>query len=189
MFSRLNSGKPLNVIQKMTPSMSDKLSDVIFEITSHPFFEKVLTPAQLKSSVDQSVALEILMLCEQNKDYDFGSFSKKDKEKFILYYNDNVNEEKIELIKHGLDMLDESFDKNVKIPKTSLCFICYVLFRAIKDKKSTSKAIDIIKDFLDNYDFNDEYKSFILQGTNSSESVKARLDYWRGIIRKLDWQK
>ena len=36
---------------------------------------------------------------------------------------------------------------------------------------------------------NDEYKSFILQGTNSSESVKARLDYWRGIIRKLDWQK
>ena len=70
MFSRLNSGKPLNVIQKMTPSMSDKLSDVIFEITSHSFFEKILTPAQLKSSVDQSVALEILMLCEQNKDYD-----------------------------------------------------------------------------------------------------------------------
>ena len=70
-----------------------------------------------------------------------------------------------------------------------MSFICYVLFRTIKDKKSTAKAIDIIKDFLDNYESNDEYKSFILQGTNSSESVKARLDYWRGIIRKLDWQK
>ena len=106
-----------------------------------------------------------------------------------MYYNDNVNEEKIGLIKQGLDKLDETFDENVKIPKTSLSFICYVMFRTIKDKKSTSKAIDIIKDFLDNYDFNEEYKSFILQGTNSSESVKARLDYWRGVIRKLDWQK
>ena len=185
MFSRLNSGKPLNVIQKMTPSMSDKLSDVIFDITSHPFFEKVLTPAQLKSSVDQSVALETLMLCEQSKDYDFGSFSKKDKEKFILYYNDNVNEEKIGLIKQGLDKLDETFDENVKIPKTSLSFICYVLFRTIKDKKSTSKAIDIIKDFLNNYESNDEYKSFIVQGTSSTESVKSRLNYWRNIVREL----
>ena len=185
MFSRLNSGKPLNVIQKMTPSMSDKLSDVIFDITSHPFFEKVLTPAQLKSSVDQSVALEILMLCEQNKDYDFGSFSKKDKEKFILYYNDNVNEEKIELIKQGLDKLDETFDENVKIPKTSLSFVCYGYYRVFKDGKDTQKFNEIVKDFLDNYESNEEYKSYIIQGTNSKDSISKRLDFWRDIIRRL----
>lgn len=185
MFSRLNSGKPLNTIQKMTPNMSDELSDAILNLVSHPFFAKVLSPAQLKSSVDQAIVLETLMLCEQSKDYDFGSFSKKDKEKFILYYNDNVNEEKISLIKQGLDKLDEAFDENVKIPKTSLSFICYVLFRTIKDKKNTRKAIDIIKDFLNNYESNDEYKSFIVQGTSSAESVKSRLNYWRNIVREL----
>ena len=185
MFSRLNSGKPLNTIQKMTPNMSDELSDAILNLVSHPFFAKVLSPAQLKSSVDQAIVLETLMLCEQSKDYDFGSFSKKDKEKFILYYNDNVNEEKIGLIKQGLDKLDEAFDENVKIPKTSLSFICYVLFRTIKDKKNTRKAIDIIKDFLNNYESNDEYKSFIVQGTSSAESVKSRLNYWRNIVREL----
>lgn len=185
MFSRLNSGKPLNVVQKMTPGMSTELSDAIFDIISHPFFAKVLSPAQLKSSVDQSIALEILMLSEINGEYDFGSFSRKDKEKFIEYYNNKVNEEKIALIKQGLDKLNDSFDDGIKIPKTSISFICYVLFKAMKDKKSTTKAIDTIKNFLENYETNDEYKSYIIQGTSSSESVKARLDYWRGIIREL----
>ena len=125
------------------------------------------------------------MLSEINNEYDFGSFSRKDKERFIEYYNDKVNIEKVDLIKQGLDKLDEAFDENVKIPKTSISFVCYVLFRTIKDKKSTTKAIDIIKSFLDNYDSNEEYKSFIIQGTSSAESVKSRLDYWRGVIREL----
>ena len=34
MFSRLNGGKPLNTVQKLTPVMSDELSDVIFDIIS-----------------------------------------------------------------------------------------------------------------------------------------------------------
>ena len=185
MFSRLNSGKALNTIQKMTPIMSDKLSDTVFNIVSHPFFEKVLSEPQLKSSVDQSTALEILMLSEISNEYDFGSFSKKDKEKFVEYYNDKINTDKISMIKQGLDKLDEIFDDDVKIPKTSLSFICYAMFRAIKDKKSTTRMGEIIKDFLDNYDSNEEYKTFVVQGTSSSESVKSRLSYWRDIIRKL----
>ena len=74
MFRRLNSGKPLNTSQKLTPDMSDELSDAIFDIISLPFFEKRLTATQLKSSVDQSIALETLMLCSTNKDNDFASF-------------------------------------------------------------------------------------------------------------------
>lgn len=185
MFSRLNSGKNLNTIQKMTPIMSDALCDAVFDITSHPFFEKVMTEAQLKSSVDQSVVLEILMLSEMSTDYDLVSFGRKDKERFIEYYNDKVNTEKIDLIKQGLDKLDGAFDENIKIPKTSLSFICYVLFKTIKYKKSVSKAIEIIKDFLDTYDSNEEYKSFIVQGTSSSESVKSRLSYWKEIVKKI----
>lgn len=185
MFSRLNGGKPLNSVQRLTPNMSDELSDTIFGIVSHTFFEKVLTPAQLKSSVDQSIALEILMLSEINNEYDFGSFSRKDKEKFIEYYNDKVNADKVKMIKQGLDKLDEAFDENVKIPKTSVSFVIYTYYRCIKDKKSTSKLADIVKQFLDNYDSNEEYKAFIQNGTSSAESVKARLSYWRKVIKEL----
>ena len=185
MFSRLNGGKPLNTVQKLTPAMSDELSDVIFDIISKPFFEKVLTSAQLKSSVDQSIAIEILMLSEISNEYDFGSFSKKDKEKFIEYYNNKISEEKVNFIKQALDKLHDVFDDNVKIPKTSISFVIYTYYRCFKDKKSTSKLTDIVKEFLDNYDSNDEYKSFIQQGTSSGDSVKARLSYWRKIIKEL----
>ena len=185
MFRRLNGGKPLNSVQQLTPDMSDELSDVIFEIISHPFFEKVLTPAQLKSSVDQMIALEILMLSEMSSEYDFGSFNKTGRQKFVQYYNDKVNIGKVEIIKQALDKLDETFDENVKIPKTSVSFICYAYYRIIKDKQSVSKLTDAVKKFIDEYESNEEYKAFLQQGTTSSESVKARLQYWRKIIKDL----
>lgn len=33
------------------------------------------------------------MLCEANKDYDFGSFRNDDMNKFIVYYNDLISDE------------------------------------------------------------------------------------------------
>ena len=185
MFSRLNGGKPLNTAQKLTPEMSDELSAVVSDIMSHTFFAKVLTPAQLKSSVDLSIAIEVLMLSEISNEYDFGSFSKTDKAKFVQYYNDRINTEKVELIKQALDKLDETFDESVKIPKTSISFVIYTYYRCFKDKKSTSKLTEFVKKFINEYDSNEEYKVSLQDGTSSSESVKARLQYWRNIIREL----
>lgn len=185
MFKRLNSGKALNSVQQMTPLMSDELSNILLDIISYPFFEKILTQLQLKSSVDMTVALEVLMLSEASNEYDFGSFSKKDKEKFIEYYNANINEEKVNLIKSGIDELDKICDENTKIPKTSISFICYGYYRVLKDGKDTKKFNEIVKDFLDNYESNEEYKSYIIQGTNSKDSISKRLDFWRDIIRRL----
>ena len=185
MFARLNGGKPLNVSQRLTPEMSDELSNAIFDIVSHPFFEKILTPSQLKSSVDQSIALEILMLSEMSNEYDFGSFSRSDRVKFIQYYNDRVNTGKVELIKQALDKLNETFDDDVKITKTSISFICYSCYRVIKDGKDMSQFIEIVKDFLDNYDSNEEYRATLKDGTSSGESVKFRLDYWRNIVKTM----
>lgn len=185
MFSRLNSGKSLNSVQKMTPLMSDYMSDAIFDIVSHPFFEKVLTPAQFKSSVDQSIALEILMLCANGNDYTISSFSRKDKEKFIEFYNFQITQEKVDVINQALDKLDESFGENVKIPKTSISFIVYVIYRSIKDKKGMTKTIDALTDFLSNYESNEEYKSYIQQGTSASDSVNKRLEYWRNVMKNL----
>lgn len=185
MFSRLNSGKPLNTTQKMTPNMSDYMSDAITDIVSHPFFEKVLTQAQFKSSVDQATALEVLMLCATNDDYEINSFSRKDKEKFIEYNNYKEMTDKVDLIKQALDKLDENFDDDVKIPKTSLSFIIYALCRVIKEKKGMTKAMDAVKDFLANYDSNEEYKGYITQGTSGSESINNRLQFWRNIVKSL----
>lgn len=185
MFSRLNSGRPLNTTQKMTPNLSDYMSDAIVDIVSHPFFEKALTPAQFKSSVDQAIAMEVLMLCATTEGYEIASFSRKDKEKFIEQHNYDQQDEKVALIKQALDKLDENFDDDVKIPKTSLSFIIFAICRVIKEKKGMTKAMDAIKDFLTNYDSNEEYKSYITQGTSGSESINNRLSYWRNVVKSL----
>lgn len=185
MFRRLNSGKPLNTVQKMTPDMSDELCAAVSSMIEHPFFEKVLTGAQLKSSVDLAIALEVLMLSEMSNEYDFGSFSKTDREKFIQYYNDKVNADKNAIIIQSLDKLDASFDENVKIPKTSISMIIYGMYRILKDNKSTEKYIASVKDFLENYNSNEEYVRFTKEGTANAENVKGRLDYFRNMVKNI----
>ena len=165
--------------------MSDELSDAIFDIVSLPFFEKRLTSSQLKSSVDQSIALETLMFCSTNKDNDFDSFRGKDKENFIKFYNNQVDTEKIEIIKTAINKLDESLEEDVKIPKKSISVLCFAAYWICKDKKSFEKFALKVSEFLATYDNNTEYKDKLMNGTNSAESVRLRLDYWRNIIREL----
>ena len=84
-----------------------------------------------------------------------------------------------------MDKLNESFDEKIKINKTTISFICYGAYRIIKDNKSFEKFMESVNNFLENYDSNEEYKTFTQQGTSSAESVKGRLEYWRNIIREL----
>jgi hypothetical protein len=185
MFRRLNSGKPLNTSQKLTPDMSDELSDTIFDIISLPFFEKRLTSAQLKSSVDQSAALEILMFCNTNKDNDFALFTEKGRKRFIEYYNNRVESDKIELIKTAINKLDGVLEEDVKIPKTSISVLCYASYRVYKDKKNYEKFSLKVVEFLTGYDNNTEYKEKLGGGTTSADSVRFRLNYWREILKTL----
>lgn len=185
MFRRQNSGKPLNSVQKSTAMQSDELSNAITKLSNHSLFEKVLTPAQLKSSVDASIAIEVLMLSELSKEYDFGSFRNTDKTKFIEYYNDRVNEEKVDIINQAMSKLDDSFGDDIKIPKTSISVIIYGMYRVIKDKKSTEKYLEIVYDFLKNYDNNEEYLQYCQSGTSNADMVKGRLDYFRSMIRTM----
>ena len=73
----------------------------------------------------------------------------------------------------------------IKIPVTSVAFILYSGFRITKDKKSFSKLVDLINDFLMGYDSNEEYKQYVQSGTSSSENVRGRLDWWRNKIKIL----
>lgn len=186
MFARINAGKPLNTVQRMTPIMSDYFSDAVSAIIEHPFFEKILTSAQLKSSLDQSIAIEVLMLsADSNDDYTLSSFSRKDKENFITYANFKDLKEEVELVQQALNKLDETFDIDVKMPKTSISFIIYITCKAIKEKKGMAKTMNAIKKFLDEYDSNEEYKGYIVSGTSSSDSVIKRQAYWKNIFKNL----
>ena len=145
---------------------------------------KFMTEAQLKSSAEQSIALEVLMLTEMNEEYDFGSFNKRDKEKFIECYNEIVDFDKVNLIKDALDKLDDAFDE-VKIPKTTVPFVIYAAYKVMEEGKDFDNFVEVVKEFLANYDNNEEYKSMLTNGTSSGESVKFRIDYWKNVVDKM----
>lgn len=185
MFKRLNSGVPLNTLQKLMPEMSEKLSDAIYDIISLPFFETRLTKAQLKASTDQNIALETLMLCDANEEYTAKSFRKADKENFVKYYNDKVDMTLVEVIKEGISKLDESLAEDVKIPKTTFSVLCYASYIAVNEGKDYNVFIERVNDFLNNYDNNLDYKENLNDGTTSSNSVQYRINYWQGIVSSI----
>ena len=127
------------------------------------------------------------MLTEMSSEYDFGSFRSKDIDRFVEYYNDHINMDKVETLKTALDKLNEAFvEDKIKIKQTSIPMVCYGMYRIIKDKKSTQKYLDWLRDFIDNYDTNEEYLQYCNgAGTASADMVKGRLDYFREAIRKM----
>lgn len=163
---------------------SDELGDVIADLTTLPLFEKRLSPAQIRSSVDQSIALEIVMLCEANN-YDFGSFSKKAKMDFIEYYNDKIDDSKIETISEAINKLDGVLPEDTKVAKTTLPFLCFASYKVLKNKAGYDKFATKVNEFLEGYDNNEEYKANLSNGTSSAESVKYRFDYWKSLVNSL----
>ena len=125
------------------------------------------------------------MFCNTNKDNDFALFTEKGRKRFIEYYNNRVESDKIEIIKTAINKLDESLEEDVKIPKTSISVLCFASYRIYKDKKSFEKFALKVSEFLATYDDNTEYKDKLGGGTTSAESVRFRLDYWRNIIKEL----
>ena len=193
MFSRLNSGKPLNSIQKLIVKMNNEIIDNLIMLSNNPVFDdgKLISTAQLKSSNDIAIILETLMLIytvkSQEKNYDFLSFRKKDKENFIQYLNENFNEDVIMKLDDALTDLDKFIEENenVKLPRTSIQMIIYAIYKVKKDHKSVEKLLTKVKEFIDNYDKNEEYKSNIMSGTSGRESVTYRYKYWRNIANSL----
>jgi len=184
MYRRQNNGKPLSNTQKRTAVESDELSEIIFSLADHIFFEKVLSKTQLKRDVQRDLVREILMLTETNDENDFTSFKSNDINNFIIWYADNINAKKIELVRQSLDKLNESFEE-LNINTLSIPMIVFSGYRVIKDKKSFSKFIEVINSFIENYDTNEEYKQYCQGGTTSQSNVRGRLDYWRNIIRTM----
>ena len=183
MFRRQNTSKPLNGKLLRIVHESDEFSDAVYSRANHPFMNKLITSTQRKNGTDRDLIIQTLMLIMTDKENDFTSFRTKDIDSFVMNYAD-ASISKIDTLKEAMDKFDDAFDE-IKIPITSQPMILYSGFRIIKDKKSFSKLVDAIKEFLNGYEDNEEYKQYAQSGTSSSSSVRSRFDYWRKIVKEL----
>lgn len=183
-FARINSSKGLTNTQRRTTIENDEFRKVVYSLTSHPIFEKVLSPAQRKKDLDRDMIRQTLMLISTDKEHDYTSFRNADINNFITLYQENIDMSKIDTLKTALDNLDKNFEE-LKINSTSLPMIFFASYMVMKDKKSFAKLADKIKEFIKTYDTNEEYKQYCTQGTGASGNVRGRLDYWRNIVREL----
>lgn len=182
MFKRQNSQKTLSGKLLRVVYESDEFSEIVYSLANHPFMSKVITPTQRKGGTDRDIIVQTLMLMSTNNEHEFVSFKSKDMDTFVRGYADSIGENKIEILRTAMDKFDEAFDE-VKIPITSLSMILFAGYRIVKDKKSFSKLVELINDFLTNYDTNEEYRQYVLNGTGQAQNVRGRLDYWRNLIR------
>lgn len=184
-FARINSSKGLTNTQKRTVVENEELAKVVFELKSHPVFTKITTPTQRKKDEDKDIVRQVLMLSEMSTEYDFGSFRNEDINKFIERYNGNINYGKVETIKEAMTALDMAFD-TISVNKVTVPILLYGYYRVVKDKKGMQKWNDWVKNFIETYDTNEEYKQYCNgSGTASSEMVKGRLQYFRDAIKEL----
>ena len=183
MFRRQNAGKPLNNKLLRIVHESDEFSNTIHSLASHPFMSKLMTKTQQKNGSDRDLIIQALMLIETNQDQEFISFRTNDIDAFVIEHADSIGQEKIELFKTALDNFDKSFEEKIKVPITSIPMVLYSGYRITKDKKSFSKLIEIINEFLDGYETNEEYKQYAINGTSGKDNVRARFDWWRNVIR------
>ena len=181
MFRRQNAGKPLNGKLMRVVHESDKFSDAIYSLAHHPFMDKIVSPTQRKNGADRDLIIQTLMLILTNQENDYTSFRTKDIDSFIIDHSDEALE-KIDTLKEGMDKFDKSFEK-VKIPATSIPMILYSGYKVTKEHASFSKLIELINEFLNGYDTNDEYKQYVQSGTGSSANVSGRLSYWKELIK------
>lgn len=183
-FARINSSKGLSNTQRRTTIESDELAKLIFDLKSHPVFQKLTTPAQRKKDDDKDIIRQTLMLITAGQNYDFGSFRNNDINKFLEMYNDNIEHDKIELLKQAMDKLDGSFEE-LPVKKLTAPILLYSYYKVIKDKKSVERWNEWVKNFIETYNENEEYKQYCVSGSASGEMVKGRLNYFKEAMKRL----
>jgi len=150
MFRRQNAGRPLNGKQLRVVYESDAFSEAVYSLATHPFMDKLMSKTQRKNGTDRDLIIQTFMLIETNNENEFVSFRTNDIDTFILDHSELVDSEKTEMLKNALDKFNENFDE-VKIPVTSIPMILYSGYRTLKDKKSFSKLVNSIQEFLTDY--------------------------------------
>lgn len=185
MFYRQNNGKSLSKKQLRIVNEPDDFSTIVYSLATHPFMDKLMTKAQRKNGTDRELIRQTLMLIETNQEHEFVSFRGKDIDAFIAEHSDSINLDKIEVLRTAMDKFNEAFSDKLKVPVTSIPMILYSGYRIQKDKKSFSKLLEVVNEFLSTYESNEEYKKYTLEGTSDIENVRGRFDWWRSKVRVI----
>lgn len=192
-FERINMGHQLSNGQKRSTIESNEVRKIIYSIADHPFFEKVLSPAQFKKNLDRDIVIQCLMLTEKTDKNNFTSFRDVDMNKFIMYYNDKIAdpnekqfaEKKIENLRKALDRLNEELPEDVKIKASTIPMCIYGIYRMVRDSKSTSKYMEWLNEFLASYDTDLDYLQYCSNGTSNSDMVNGRLQFFKDAIKEI----
>lgn len=184
MFKRQNSGKVLGSRLLRVAKSSDKFNGEVYSLANHPFMGKIITKAQRKNGTDRDLIIQTLMLIESTDAQEFLSFRAKDIDTFVTDHADSISQDKFDTLKTALDNFNEAFEE-IKIPVTSVPMMLYSGFKVVRNKKSFSKLVTAINDFLMSYDSNEVYKQYVLSGTGNRDNVSGRLQFWKGIIKSL----
>lgn len=186
MFRRQNAGVKLNSRQLRVCEETDEFSEAIYSLAHHSFMNKIISNAQRKNGSDKDIIRQALMLIMTNKENDYTSFKSNDMNVFVKDHGDEALT-KADLLKEAMNQLDKNFEE-LKTKQLNIPMILFVSYRCVKDKKSFSKLVEKINQFISDYSDADklqEYKSYCQSSTTSSENVRGRLDYWRNVIREL----
>lgn len=183
MFRRQNNGKPLSNTQKRKVYESEAVSNVINELTTHPLFEKILTKSQIKKDVENDMVRQTLMLINSIEEHDFTSFRAKDIDNFVIWYDQNINENDLTLLKSAFEFLNDGIEE-LNIKATSIPMMLWAAYEVVKQGKSFDLFINAVVDFAENYGSNIDYIA-LCSGTTSHASVQGRFDYWKNIVENL----
>lgn len=189
MFRRQNTGKPLNVKQLRIVKGSDVFSEQVYTLETHPFMDKLMTNAQVKNGTNRDLIIQTFMLLLSNEEHEFVSFRTKDIDLFILNYSNLVNEEIVDTFNRALSKFyrttSDLSNKELRMPVTSIPMILYGGYKVVEGGKDFDKFIVQVRNFLNGYNQNEEYKQFVQSATSSSENVRGRFEYWKRIVNNF----
>lgn len=184
MFKRQNSSKPLQPSLMYVVDETDEFAEIIYSLSNHPFIKKVTTEAQRKLGKDRNAIRQTLMLIETTPEHEYLSFRKEDITSFILSYQENINNDKIDILKKALDKLNEEFiEEKISINIMNVPMMLYSAYYVVKNKGNFSKLVEIIQKFLIEDCKSETYRKFCDAGTNNREKVEGRYNYWKNMIK------
>lgn len=183
-FARINTGgKQLSPAQIRPTIESDELRKIVFDLTETTFMNNVSTKPMVKSAADRDIIRQVLFMTETAK-YPMTSFRTKDMDEFIKYYNDNIDADKIAIVKQALEKLAE-LNEDIKFTKLMIPIVIFGMYKSIKDKRSTEKYLNFVKEFSQNYENYQDFTKYTQTGTASHDMVIGRIEFIKKIVNGL----
>ncbi|MBD5530440.1 MAG: hypothetical protein HDR02_18840 [Lachnospiraceae bacterium] len=135
-----------------------------------------MTKAQRKNGTDKDIVIQTYMSIQTNQGEDYTSFRSKDIDTFVADHSGSIPEDKANNPRETLDKFNAAFESELKVPVTSIPMILFSWYRVTKDKKSFTKLVEIINEFLNGYENNEDYKQYVMSGTSSTENIRKHLE-------------